>query len=248
MPAEKPSSVSNVADLIQLPRFDAAGAVELGEALLAVAGEVPELPGSLKRAKDALEEDLAALRGAAAARLAAAVSAAAATDQAAIAAADRALDACWTALHDLLSAFTKLPDGIAQKAEAGALLDAIFPDGLSFILLPHESEWEQSEQRLLRIAEDWLADRIQRLGGGVLVETLAAAHAAYGKALGLPRPPGEKADGATGVAKALDAFVATLRVYTIKVTAHVEIGEPQTAVLASALLEPLLHYHARYSR
>jgi len=252
MPVIERSSISNVADLIQLPRFDAAGAVAVGEALCAVAAEVPELPRSIQRAKDALEEDLASLRSAAAARLAAA----AAVDPAATASADRSLDACWTALHDWLAAFAKLPEGIAAQAEASALLTQIFPDGLSFILLPYEGEWEHSERRLAQLidasggaaAPPEMGDRVRKLGGGVLVEAIAAAHAAYGKALGLPRPPGERAGGAPGVAAALDAFTATLRLYAVKVTGHVEIDDPKTAELASLLLGPLLNYQGRYSR
>ena len=59
-------------DLIQLPRFDAAGAVALGERLLHVANAEAELPRTIRRAKEALTDDLAALRRAAAARLASA--------------------------------------------------------------------------------------------------------------------------------------------------------------------------------
>ncbi len=251
------SSVSTVADLIQLPRFDAAGAVEMGEALIAVASDVAELPRSIKRAKEALEEDLSTLRAAASARLAAA----AASDPAATAAADRALDACWTALHDWLAAFTKLPEGFVEQAEARALLAEIYPDGLSFILLPFEAEWDQSESRVLRLtghvgghaggdapppgAGEPLGDRVRALGGGVFIDALGAAHATYGKVLGLPREKGKRGGGASGVADALDGFVAALRVYALKVTAYVELDEPLTAELAVSLLDPLLNYQVR---
>src|SRR5580704_549530 len=97
-------------DLIQLPRFDAAGAVTLGERLCAVASEVPELPRPIQRAKDALEEDLAVVRTAAAARLAARLASATSVDPEVVVDADNTLDACWTALHDWLTGFSKLPD------------------------------------------------------------------------------------------------------------------------------------------
>src|ERR1700744_4322172 len=93
-----------VEDLIQLPRFDAAGAIQLGERLLQAANPEPGLPPAVHRAKEALEDTPAPLRTAAAARLAAAV---AVGDPALVAGADRALDGCWTALFDWLTGFSK---------------------------------------------------------------------------------------------------------------------------------------------
>jgi len=234
-----------VDDLIQLPRFDAAGAVALGEKLLAVAAEIPELPRAIQRAKDALEADLAALRAAAAARLearlAACASAAGPTPEV-VADADTALDTCWTALHDWLTGFSKLPDTHFESQEAHALLGELYPDGLGFILLPYELEWGQSDLRLGRIASESLGERIRKLGGGVFIEALQAAHWQYGKLLGLPRLPTAREPGRPSTGEALEAFASTLRVYALKVTAHVEVDEPQTGELAKKLLEPLLHW------
>ena len=230
-------------DLIQLPRFDAAGAVTLGEKLCAVAKEVAELPRPIQRAKDALEEDLAALRAAAAARLAARLAAAEPGPKPEeIAAADAALDTCWTALHDWLTGFSKLPDVHPEAAEGRALLAELYPDGLGFILLPYELEWGQSDLRLGRIGSESLGERLRKLGGGVFIDALQAAHWQYGKLLGLPRLPDPRAGGRPSTGEALESFASTLRVYALKVTAHVEIDEPQTAELANKLLEPLLHW------
>jgi len=233
-----------VDDLIQLPRFDAAGAVALGERLLAVAAEVPELPRSIKRASEALAEELTTLRAAAAARLAERLAAASAgTEPSEVADADSALDGCWTALHEWLSGFAKLPDGYAEGFEAQGLLAELYPDGLGFILLPYELEWGQSDLRLGRIATESLGERIRKLGGGSFIEALQAAHWQYGKLLGLPRVPGVAGPGGkASVGAALESFGATLRVYALKVTAHVEVDEPQTAELSRRLLEPLLSW------
>ena len=231
-----------VDDLIQLPRFDAAGAIALGERLTAVANEEPELPRPIKRAKEALEDCLAALRTAAAARLAARMAAASATDPEVINDADAMLDGCWTALHDWLSGFAKLPDTYAEAREGRALLDELYPDGLGFILLPYELEWGQSDLRLGRIASESLGDRLRKLGGGVFIDALQAAHWQYGKLLGLPKLPGAGATDKPSTREALDGFAATLRVYALKVTAFVEVDEPQTGVLAKRLLDPLLRW------
>src|SRR5262249_11059750 len=145
-----------------------------------------ELPRSILRAKEALESDLATLRQAAAARLASVDAA----DPAVVDEADRSLDGCWTALFDWLTGFSKLPDGTPQADKARALLGELYPDGLSFILLPYELEWNQSDLRLGRIAAETLGDRIRALGGQVFIEAIQGAHTAYGKLLGLPRAGG----------------------------------------------------------
>lgn len=238
MPASLERSLASFDDLIQLPRFDAAGAVALGDKLIEKARAESDLPRSLQRAKDALEADLENLRRAAAARLASAPAA----DAAVVAEADRQLDGCWTALHDWLTGFSKLPDGTPQADEARALLRELYPDGLSFILLPYELEWDQSDLRLARIAAETLGDRIRALGGQVFIDALQGAHGSYGKLLGLPRAGGPREPGAPGIAEALESFASTLRVYALKVTATVEVDQPATADQSMRLLEPLLHY------
>jgi hypothetical protein len=238
MPNGVERSIISADDLIQLPRFDAVGAVALGEKILAAASAEPELPRSLKRAKEALEEDLAALRLAAQKRLAAA----SVGDPSIVAEADRLLDACWTALFDWLTGFSKLPANYPESEEAQALLGELYPDGLSFILLPYELEWKQSDLRLTRIANENLGERIRKLGGAAFIEALTGAHSAYGKLLGLPRLEGSGEGAAKSVGEALETFASTLRVYALKVTAHVEVDEPHTAELANRLLDPLLHW------
>ena len=198
-------------DLIQLPRFDAVGAVALGEKLLQVA---------------------------AAARLASA----SAADPVIVAEADRSLDACWTALYDWLTGFSKLPDDLHETTEARGLLTELYPDGLSFILLPYELEWNQSDIRLARIAAERLGERIRALGGGVFITSLRRSHDAYGKLLGLPRAVAPREAGTPSVAEALESFAAALRVYALKVTAAVEVDEPETAAVSKRLLDPLLHW------
>lgn len=230
-------------DLIQLPRFDAGGAIALGDKLLAAAATVPELPRAIARARDALQADLANLRAAAAARLAARLAEQHAEPER-VADADDALDLCWTALFEWLSAFTKLPGGRLESEEARALLGDLYPDGLGFIRLPYELQWGQSDVRLGRLIDGpgpSLGGRLRALGGGAFIDALQTAHAEYGKLLGLPRLPGA-AGSRPSTAEALESFASTLRVYALKVTASVEIDEPQSAALAKTLLDPLLHW------
>ena len=226
----------NPDDLIQLPRFDAVGAVAVGDLLLAAAA-THELPRSIVRARDVLAEELNALRAAAAAR----VEALGGADPSVLADADAVLDGCWSALFDWLTGFSKLPESMPQSAEARALLDEIYPDGLSFIQLPYELEWGQSELRLDLIAEAKMGDRLRALGGHPFLEALAGAHRLYGSLLGLASHPAPTAAAST-LRPVLERFASALRNYALKVIALVEVEEPATAALAKALLEPLFSW------
>ena len=225
-------------DLIQLPRFDTKGAIDLGERLLDAAGPSSRLPRPIGKALEALAEALADLRGAAAARLAQA------PNSELVLEADRALDTCWTALYDWLTGFAKLPDGVFEAEESRALLRDLYPDGLSFILLPYELEWSQSDERLRRLSATPLEARIHRLGGRAFIEALGQSHEVYGRLLGLPKRSEVEVTPAQSLQEALEGFTAALRVYALKVTAHVEVDDPRTGDLSHALLEPLLTWRS----
>lgn len=228
----------SVDDLIQLPRFDAVSAVVLGDRIVQAANAEAEIPPPVRRAKEALDDALTNLRRAAEAR----VALASAGDPAVVADADRMLDGCWTALYDWLTGFSKLPDGTREANEARGLLTELYPDGLSFILLPYELEWHQSDLRLSRLDNEPLGERIRDLGGKVFLDALTRAHNAYGKLLGLPRAAGAKEQISRGVGEALEAFASALRVYALKVTAQVEVEDPGTAEMCNRLLDPLLNW------
>lgn len=220
-------------DLIQLPRFDSAGAATLGERLLAAADAAGPLPKPIQRAREALEGELAGVKEAAAR--------AAAVASPEVDAADCVLDTCWTALHAWLQAFADLPGEARESSDARALLAELYPSGLDFIELPYELEWGQSDQRLARIHGERLGDSIAALGGRAFIDALRSAHATYGRVLGLDA---SRAERPASLREALDGFAAALRVYADKVTAHVEVEAPETTALAKLLLEPLLTWRS----
>jgi hypothetical protein len=226
-------------DLIQFPRFDAASAVALGERLLqeAAEAEAPRgLPPTIQRARASLSEAYATLI-----EVERAYRAARGGESEAMADADVVIDRSWSALFNWLLGFSQLPEGVAEADEARALLRELYPDGLDFILLPYELEWGQSDQRLARItsAEETLGERIRKLGGGAFITALSAAHAQYGEVLGLS-PSSQQGNELPNLREALEGFSSALRVYALKVTAFVEIDEPETAALSKKLLAPLL--------
>ncbi|MEO7331296.1 MAG: hypothetical protein ABI193_22155 [Minicystis sp.] len=227
-------------DLIQLPRFDSVGAVALGDRLLAVP-LTAELPRPLQKVREDLIQAHEALRAATTARLAEVERA----DPEAAASSDDTLDNAWTALFEWLTGFSKLPDGTLQAEESRTLLAELYPEGLTFLDLPYELEWSESDGRLRRLADEPLGDRIRALGGQPFFDALTAAHREYGKVLGLRRKgAGKGVVSQPAMHEALYAFTAALRVYALKVTAHVDVEEAETAALANALLKPLLSWRS----
>ncbi|WP_437323320.1 hypothetical protein [Sorangium sp. So ce381] len=99
-------------------------------------------------------------------------------------------------------------------------------------------QWSESELRIQRIHKNGLDARIEALGGKRFLAALEAAHAAYGKALGVTAPAAAAA-APPSVREALDAFTEALRAYVIKVMGSVEPDEPETQELADKLLAPL---------
>lgn len=224
-------------EVIQLPRFTAVGAMALGEQLLTAA----------KPAKKQLVKGVARVLATLASRhdeLASAL-----RDQVSLSEGgeasedavqcDRILDGCWSGLHDFLTAFTKLPPGAPEAAEASSLKAAIFTGGLKFLQLTYVLEWSESELRIQRMRKSGLDERIEALGGKRFLSALEAAHAAYGKALGVTAPAATAAAAPPSVRDALAAFTEALRAYVIKVMGSVEPDEPETQELADRLLAPL---------
>ncbi|WP_437675732.1 hypothetical protein [Sorangium sp. So ce131] len=225
-------------EVIQLPRLTAVGAMALGEQLLSAA----------KPFKRHISKGIARVLAALSSRhgdLAAAL-----RDQVSLPGegepsedavqCDRVLDGCWSGLHDFLTAFTKLPPGAPEVAEASSLKATLFPGGLKFLQLTYVLQWSESELRIQRIRKNGLDVRIEALGGKRFLAALEAAHAAYGKALGVTAPAAIAAEAPPSVREALDAFTEALRAYVIKVMGAVEPDEPETQELADKLLAPLV--------
>jgi hypothetical protein len=106
-------------EVIQLPRFTAVGAIALGERLLTAAKPVKkQLAKGVARVLAALasrHDDLAS-----ALRDQVSLSEGGEASEDAVQC-DRVLDNCWSGLHDFLTAYTKLPPGAPEAAEASAL-------------------------------------------------------------------------------------------------------------------------------
>ena len=227
-------AVFDTSDLVQLPRVDARSAVSLGAALIAAAREQGELPDPIARALSALEEAHANLT-LDVDRVSSAPEGGR-EDLGRSAAADRGVDAAWSALHDWLLGWSKLPGAAPQALVAQAIYGRLFEGGLSFLELTYRLEWAESQRRLARIHDEKLDGGILELGGEPFLRALGAAHDAYGAALGL-----QAETGAAGplVRSRLGEFVDGLRTYVLRVSAHADRADASASALARSLLSPI---------
>jgi hypothetical protein len=228
-------------DLVQLPRLSAREALvlvaQLDTALAVVrAGSKPKgLPAALVRSMGRLKD--------AAAPLAALLSPHTESDTSAKRAADRVLDAAWSALHSWLLGWCLLPETVhPQHAQACALRDLVFADRLGFTQLRYRLQWQESEARLAAIDAHGHAAVIKKLGGAVFLDHLRAAHRTYGEALHITRPLPTLADSdiKTGLLATLDA----IRDYATRVAALADPDEPGSEALAEALLRPVTRWES----
>ncbi len=101
---------------------------------------------------------------------------------------DLAVDTAWTAMYERLRAYAMLPVEQTQEARhAQDLLRTLFPDGLAFLRLPYEKQWEEGENRLRTIGQLRLTADLHRLAGSEFLTEVRRTHELYGKVLGLPR-------------------------------------------------------------
>jgi hypothetical protein len=222
-------------ELVALPNMDAAEARALAASLLTAGKKAKkDLSGSAKRALSRIKST--------AKKLGESVQAAAGAGRSAVRQADVAEDAAWSALYSWLTGFSKLPEGIAERAKADTLLGALFPDRLHFTHLPFKAEWTAVQDRVLKL-EQGLSKTIESLGGKPFLEAIRTAHAEYGKTLGTTSevPLDPKADGKT-VREPLTELQSEIRDYVVKVTALVEPGKAATTKLAKKLLRPLTEW------
>jgi hypothetical protein len=157
--------------------------------------------------------------------------------------ADQLSDTVWGSLHGFLRSHGLLPGEVPTAQQARQVLDRLFPDGLMFLKLPYKLEWAEAEAKLGVIAKEQLEPVVRSLGGGPILDQLASAHAAYGKALGItaakvaPESPAIRA----GLLRLQDA----LRRYVVRVVATMERDDPTSEAFAARLLAPIEEWEIR---
>ncbi|WP_437731258.1 hypothetical protein [Sorangium sp. So ce1335] len=234
-------------DLVALPRLNAAEAVVLATELITVADarekqlKPKRLPEAIGRSKGRLAAAVATLEALTRPQGGDPVETRTKPK------ADRIVDNAYSAAHDWLAGWCKLPpERNPCLEEAKDLFKLLFPDGLSFTKLPYKLEWKESKARLDAIRSARHERTFKKLGGEAFLAHLEEAHEAYGRALHITAPRPESAP--TGdVRAAFLATLAALRDYATRVAAHADPDVPGSEAVSAALLAPLAAWESRPS-
>jgi len=143
--------------------------------------------------------------------------------------------------HDWLHGWAELPEerGGELAATARTIYDALFRDGLKFMLLPYKATWGEAEQRIGWLADHGADEAFAALGGIRFLEELRAAHKKYGKVIGI-KEAHEVAEPAS-VREPLDELLSRLRRFVLLVAADAEV-DGESAERAERLLRPLAEH------
>jgi hypothetical protein len=147
---------------------------------------------------------------------------------------DRRLDNLWSAVRDRLAAYRALSEGEPTRTRAEGLVALLFPDGLSFLLLPYLSQHAESQKRLDLIAEGELDRELRALVGARFLDELGQAHQAYGVALGIAEALPEPAP-TVSLLEPLRDVLAAVRAYTLQLVALAEADERARDLVRAAL-------------
>jgi hypothetical protein len=156
--------------------------------------------------------------------------------------ADQATDNAWSCLHGRLSNYAYLPAAHHPKAaRAQAIIDQLFPDGLTFLQLPYATEWAESEKRIARIDKTNLVNDIDVIAGAEFLDEVRRAHAEYGQALGITKAP--KSEAPESLAEPLRALAKAIAQYALKLAGLA--GDSDDALrMARAALRPIDEHRA----
>jgi hypothetical protein len=225
--------------LVILPRLTAISTARLLQELLSAAAAEKKLPAAIVPDRDDLTQAQEALQVELAKRLTGE-----GEDTPVVRAADKVEDNAFGALFDWLSAFARLPaNAHPESAKAGAVLQSVFADGLSFLTVRPHDEWQEAEIRARLLVEKGHDKTIEQLGGKAFLDEITSAHKAYGKALGIT--VAKLAPESPAIRVARDNALDVIRSYVLRVAALVRKSDPQTEALAQRLLAPLVNWRDR---
>lgn len=161
-------------------------------------------------------------------------------------AADHRLDVAWSATDRRLGAYADLPETCPAAKRSAEIRHKLFPDGLSFVNLPHDQEWAESDRLLAEIKADKLESDLDQLAGPDFLKEVRAAHEAFGVAFGITKAEAPPPDVAL-VAGPLRDLQAEVRSYALQVSAAAD-DDPGFAEAARAALAPIDRARAAAAR
>lgn len=229
----------DVAMYLRPPVVDVPTAIALAQALLSA--QPKDAPAEVRKAGKALERALTILKTAWSAREVALRS----EDRRSY---DQALDAAWARLHDRLYAYSTLPAVRHPKApRASELYDELFADGLSFLKLPYEAEWAESQRRIEHIKAAGFERELTTLCGAEFLAEVEYCHKEYGAVLGITKAAPAAAPP-MNLLELLRQLMAAMSRYTLKLVASVDDEDAASVEAVRTALRPYDDFRSAASR
>lgn len=155
---------------------------------------------------------------------------------------DRQMDDAWKAFESFFKAWSLLDDSQTPgQAEAQRIYDMVIGDGMSFITLPFELEWQETKKRIEIVEKQNLIPTIEALGGGRFWRQLKKAFSEYGQALKMDEPRPE----VPALRSLWENAYGAVRHYFAKVVALEDPEEPETQNLVRRLLKPIIEWQQK---
>ena len=150
---------------------------------------------------------------------------------------DHRLDRVWAAVENSLDRYTVLDSDNAKHMRASEVHKRLFPTGLGFLQLPYIEQHAESEQRVEIIEEEGLREDLDQLVGKDFIDSLVAAHVAYGVALSITAE-GEDVP-AVSLAEPLRAVTDAISAYVLQVLAFAGLDPEGNTAAARRALRPI---------
>lgn len=155
-------------------------------------------------------------------------------------AADTKLDDAWKGYERVVSAGTKLTDGVAPgAAEAAKLHTEVFgSEGLKFTNIRPRRQWEASVARIELVNAPTAVATVEAIGGGRHLAALRTAHREFGLTFGFLKHTTPDAVVVTDTRAEQLAAQAALRDFVFRVSGQADEEDPASVALARFLLKP----------
>jgi hypothetical protein len=156
---------------------------------------------------------------------------------------DRKMDDAWKAFESFCKAWSLLDDNKRPgQGEAQRIYDLVIRDGIGFITLPFELEWQETKKRIEVVETQNLLPLIEALGGGRFWTQLKKAFSEYGEVLQIKE--GKEPDG-SGLRTLWENAYNAVRHYFTKVVALEDPDDVNTQDVVRRLLKPIIEWQQK---
>lgn len=151
---------------------------------------------------------------------------------------DQATDAAWRGVYLKAKGEIELSTDEGKAGAAAQLIDALYPDGLSFITKRYPQQWAEMEKRLTKLREANLAQALSSVAGESALATLEQHHKAYGETIGVTKSPEPKGPS-PNLTTERGALSDKITAYAIAVLAAHDLESEHSANAARQQLAPI---------